>query len=107
MPKLFIAFASATLLLAGSGGVWKANAAIINNAGTLAPLTKSYTPAEKVAYWRRQYRRAYRRGYNGYGYPYYGYGYYQPYGYYRPYPYYGYGYYRPYPYYGYGYGWRY
>ena len=59
MPKLLIAFASATILMATSG-VWKANAATITNAGTLAPLTKSYTPAEKVAYWRRQYRRAYR-----------------------------------------------
>ena len=96
MPKLLIAFASATLLLAGSG-IWKANAATIANAGTLAPLTKSYAPAEKVAYRHRYARRAYRRGYYGYGYrPYYGYGY-------RAYPYYGYGY-RPYGYYGYG--WR-
>ena len=52
MPKLLIAFASATLLLASSG-IWKGNAATIINTGTLAPLTKSYTPAEKVAYWRR------------------------------------------------------
>ena len=77
MPKLLIAFASAMLLLASSG-IWKANAATITNAGTLAPLTKSYTPVEKVGYWRRQYRRAYRRGYYygyGYGYPYYGYAY--------------------------------
>ena len=96
MSKLIIALATATILIA-YGGVWKANAATIAHAGTLAPLTKSYTAAEKVAYWRRQYRRAYRRGYYGYGYgyPYYGYGYYQPY------PYYGYAY-RPY----YGYGWR-
>ena len=101
MPKLLIAFASATLLLA-SGGIWKANAATIAHAGTLAPLTKSYAPAEKVAYRhryaRRHYRRGYRRGYYGgygYGYPYYGYGY--------RVPYYGYGY-RPYGYYGYG--WR-
>ena len=40
------------------------------------PLTKSYTPTEKVAYYhryaRRHYRRGYRRGYYGYGY---GYGY--------------------------------
>src|SRR6478672_6514041 len=93
MPKLLIAIASATLLLAGSG-VWKANAAIINNAGTLAPLTKSYTPAEKVTYWRR----AYRRGYYGYGYGYPNYGYAYP-----AYPYYGYAY-RPYGYYGYGWG---
>jgi hypothetical protein len=90
MPKLLIAFASATLLLASSG-IWKANAATITNAGSLAPLTKSYTPVEKV-----YYRRYYRRGY--YGRRYYGYGY-------RPYYGYGYGYgYRPYGYYGYG--WR-
>jgi len=88
MPKLLIAFASATLLLA-SGGIWKANAATVTNAGSLAPLTKSYMPAEKV-----YYRRYYRRGY--YGRRYYGYGY-------RPYYGYGYGY-RPYGYYGYG--WR-
>ncbi len=90
MPKLLIAFASATLLLAGSG-IWKANAATIANAGTLAPLTKSYAPAEKVAlppYGRRYARRAYRRGYYGYGYGYPHYGY-------SAYPYYGYGY-RPY-----------
>ena len=67
MPKLLIAFASATLLLASSG-IWKANAATITNAGSLAPLTKSYTPVEKV-----YYRRYYRRGY--YGRRYYGYGY--------------------------------
>jgi hypothetical protein len=68
-------------------GIWKANAATITNAGTLAPLTKSYAPAEKIAYRHRYARRAYRRGYYGYGYrPYYGYGY----GY-RPYGYYGYG----------------
>ena len=101
MPKLLIAFASAMLLLASSG-IWKANAATITNAGTLSPLTKSYTPVEEVG-WRRRYaRRAYRRGYYGYGYgyPYYGYAYPA----YPAYPYYGYAY-RPYGYYGYG--WRY
>lgn len=97
MPKLLIAFASATLLFA-SGGLWQASAATINNARTLAPLTKSYAPAEQVAYRhryvRRHYRRGYYGGYAGYGYrPYYGYGYRRPYyGYaYRPYGYYGYG----------------
>ena len=97
MPKPLIAFATATLLLASSG-IWKANAATIANAGTLAPLTKSYAPAEEVAYRhryvRRHYRRGYYGGYYGYGYrPYYGYGYRRPYyGYaYRPYGYYGYG----------------
>jgi hypothetical protein len=97
MSKLLIAFASATLLLASSG-IGKAHAATIANAGTLAPLTKSYAPAEEVAYYhrygRRYARRAYRRGY-GHGYPYSGYAY-------PAYPYYGYAY-RPY---GYGYGWR-
>ena len=99
MPKLLIAFASATLLLASSG-IWKANAATIANAGTLAPLTKSYAPAEKVAYRHRYARRHYRRPIDVVlwlwlrvsallrlrlpTYPYYGYGY-------RPYGYYGYG----------------
>lgn len=92
MPKLVIAFASATLVLA-SGGIGKAHAATIASAGSLAPLTKSYAPAEEVAYYhrygRRYARRAYRRGYGyGYGYPSYGYAYPA----YRPY--------------GYGYGWR-
>ena len=95
MTKLLIAFASVTLLLASSG-IWKANAATIANAGALAPLTKSYAPAENVAYRHRYARRAYRRGYYGYGYGYPHYGY-------SAYPYYGYGY-RPYGYYGYG--WR-
>ena len=104
MPELLIAFASAMLLLASSG-IWNANAATIANAGTLAPLTKSYAPAEEVADWRRQDRRAYRRGYYGYGYgyPYDGYAY-PAYAAYRAYPYYGDGY-RPYGYNGYG--WRY
>ncbi|MGB6767339.1 MAG: hypothetical protein WBE50_04500 [Methyloceanibacter sp.] len=96
MPKLLIAFAAAIVLLASSG-IWKGNAATVTNAGALAPLTKSYTPAEKVAYWRR----AYRRGYYGYGYGYPSYGYAYPA--YPAYPYYGYAY-RPYGYYGYGWG---
>src|SRR5262249_45441261 len=84
----------------------KVEAAMMQGIGTLPLQTKSYNGIEEVGYWRRQYRRAYRRGYYGYGYPYYGYGYYRPYygyGYYRPY--YGYGY-RPYGYYGYR-RWRY
>jgi hypothetical protein len=95
MSKLIITLATAAILIAGSG-IWRAEAATMTDGRGLTPLTRSYTAAEKVAYWRRHYRRAYRRGYYGYGYPYYGYGYY------RPYPYYGYGY--PYGYYGYG--WR-
>jgi hypothetical protein len=87
------------MLVAISVG-WKAEAATMPGVGTLPIQTKSYSSTEQVGYWRRQYRRAYRRGYYGYGYPYYGYGYYRPYyGYgYRPYGYYGYGY-RPYGYY--------
>ena len=98
MHKLITALvATLTILLAGSI-VGKAEAAPMF--GSPSPLTKSYTPIEKVAYYhrhyRRAYRRAYRRGYYGYGYgyhrPYYGYGY----------RHYGYGYRRHY-----GYGWRY
>ena len=95
MHKLITALVAVlTILLAGS---------IVGNAQAeprpMFPLTKSYTPTEKVAYYhryaRRHYRRGYRRGYYGYGYgyrPYYGYGYHRPY--------YGYGYRRHY-------GWRY
>ena len=93
MRKLITALvATFTILLAGSI-VGKAEA----EPRPTFPLTKSYTPTEKVAYYhryaRRHYRRGYRRGYfYGYGYrPYYGYGYHRPY--------YGYGYRR--------YGWRY
>jgi hypothetical protein len=96
MPRLLPGLVAATILAISSGISCKAGAATVPGVGSLSPVTKSYVPIEKVGYWRRQYRRAYRRGYYGYGYPYYGYGYYQPYGYYRPYPY-----------YGYGYGWRY
>jgi hypothetical protein len=50
------------------------------------------TGVEKIGYWRRQYRRAYRWGYPV------PYAHYPPaYGYYAPPP--GYGYYAPYPYY--------
>jgi len=99
-------FAAIMLITAGAVGS-KAEAAVTPGIGTLPHQTKSYTPVEKVAYWRRQYRRAYRRGYYGYGYPGYAYPAYPNYGYaYPAYPYYGYGY-RPYGYYGYGRGWGY
>ena len=75
MPKLLTVFATATILIASSGIIWKAEAAPTTGIGSLAPLTKSYTPTEKVGYWRRYYRRCYRRGYCGYGYPSYSYGY--------------------------------
>jgi len=92
MRKLITALvATLTILLAGSI-VGKAEA----EPRPIFPLTKSYTPTEKIAYYHRHNRRVYRRHYYGYGY-----------GYHRPY--YGYGYHRPY--YGYGYrrhyGWRY
>ena len=38
------------MLLLASSGIWNANAATITNAGTLAPLTKSYTPVEHVGF---------------------------------------------------------
>jgi hypothetical protein len=112
MHKLIRALATTAILLGGSiVVVGKAEAGTIIHVGSLPPLTKSFTPIEKVGYWRRLYRH----GYYGYGYPYYGYAYpYYGYGYYRPYPYYGYGYGYHRPYYGYGYhrpyygyGWRY
>ena len=83
MPKLLTVFATATILIASSGIIWKAEAAPTTGIGSLAPLTKSYTPTEKVGYWRRYYRRCYRRGYCGNGYPPYSYGY-RPYGYVPP-----------------------
>ncbi len=82
MRILFSSMVAATILVAAAVG-WKAEAATMTGVGTLPLQTRSYTPVEKVAYWRRHYRR----GYYGYGYPYYDYGYYRPYGYY-------------------GYGWR-
>jgi hypothetical protein len=75
MRTLLTFCATAAILIAG-GAIFKAEA-VTTGLGSL-PLTKSYTSIEKVAYWRRQYRRAYRRGYYGYGYPaypYYGYAY--------------------------------
>ena len=93
----------AAMLIAISAIGSKAEAAMSPGVGTLPAQTKTYTPAEKAAYWRR----AYRRGYYGYGYPGYAYPAYPNYGYaYPAYPYYGYGY-RPYGYYGYGRGWGY
>jgi len=71
-----------------------------------AVLGRPLTPGSIAGVHRRHERRAYRRGYYGGGYGYYGHGY-RPHGYYgygyRPYGYYGYR--RPYGYYGYrGYG---
>ena len=63
--------ATLTIVLAGS---------IVGKAEAF-PITQSYTPTEKVAYYHRYARRHYRRGYYGHGY--YGYGY-------RPYCGYGY-----------------
>src|SRR5262245_45791508 len=80
---------AATMLIAIGATGSRAEASMMPGVGTLPAQTKTYMPVEKV-----YYRRYYRRGYYGYGRPYYGYGY-------RPY--YGYGGYRPYGYYG---GWR-
>ena len=70
MRTLITAIATVMLLLAGSL-IGKAEAATMSGVGSLAPLTKSYTPVENVYY--------YRRGYYGYRRPYYGYGYRRPY----------------------------
>ena len=90
----------ATMIIVAVGVVgWRAEAATMQANVALPFQTESHNLVEEVGYWRRQSRRAYRRGYSGYGYPYYGYAYRPYYGYgYRPYGYYGYGY-RPYGYY--------
>jgi hypothetical protein len=94
MPKLLTAIATATIVIASSGIIWKAEAATMTAVGSL-PLSNSYSPVEKVlcvcgpygcACGRRHFRLYGSPGYPGY----------------RPYGYYGYGY-RPY----YGSGWRY
>ena len=68
-----------------------------------AVIGRPLTPGSIAGVHRRHERRAYRRGYYGGGYGYYGYAH-RPYGYYgyryRPYGYYGHVY-RPYGYYGY------
>ena len=68
MRILFSSVVAATILIAASAVGWKAEAATMTGVGTLPLQTRSYAPVEKVAYWRRHYRRAYRRGYYGYGY---------------------------------------
>ena len=69
MRFLLLGMVAGTMIIAISTIGWKAEAAMMPSIGTLPVQTKSYTPVEKVAYWRR----AYRRGYYGYGYPDYGY----------------------------------
>jgi hypothetical protein len=94
MRVLLTSVAAAMMLVAIGAVGSKVEAAMMQGIGTLPLQTKSHSGIEKVGYYRRHARRAYRRGYYGYRYPYYGY---------RPYGSYGYGY-RPYGYYGYG--WR-
>jgi len=108
MRFLLPSIVTATMLIAISAIGSKAESAMMPGLGTLPVQTKSYTPVEKVGYWRRAYRRGYYGyGYPGYAYPGYAYPAYPYYGYaYPAYPYYGYGY-RPYGYYGYGRGWGY
>jgi hypothetical protein len=91
MRNLLTVIATAAIFMA-CGLIWKAEAATMTDVGRRAPITKSYALLERVAYWRRQYRRAYRRGSYGYGYP--GYAYpASPYGDASPvYPYSGHGY---------------
>ena len=70
MRFLLHSMVAATMLIAISAIGSKAEAAMMPSIGTLPAQTKTYTPVEKV-----YYRRYYRRGYYGYGRPYYGYGY--------------------------------
>jgi hypothetical protein len=90
MRTLLPSVAAATILVATSVVGWKAEVAMMLGVGTL-PLTKSYSPVEKV---RRCVCGAYgcacgRRAWKAYKHGYYEYGW------------------RPYPYYSYGYRWRY
>jgi hypothetical protein len=62
MRKLFTAFATATILLAGSF-VWNSEAAPVTGVGNLPPLTKIYSPLEAVGCWCGPYRCACRRYY--------------------------------------------
>jgi hypothetical protein len=92
--RVLLTSVAAAMMLVAIGAGSKVEAAMMQGNGTQPLQTKSHSGIEKVGYYRRHARRAYRRGYYSYGYPNYGY---------RPYRYYGYGY-RPYGYYGYG--WR-
>ena len=60
MPRLLPGLVAATILAISSAISCKAGAATVPGVGSLSPVTKSYVPIEKVGYWRRQYRRAYR-----------------------------------------------
>jgi hypothetical protein len=92
MRNRLTVIATAAIFMAG-GLIWKAEAATMADVGRRALISKSYASVEKVAYWRRQYRRANRRGSYGYGYPVYAY---------PAHPYYG-NAYPAYPYSGSGY----
>jgi hypothetical protein len=81
MCKLSTALVIATLLAAGLLVV-KAEAATTTGLGSLAPLTKTYSPVETVGCWCGPYRCACRRywgpryyGYYGWRRPYYRYRY--------------------------------
>jgi hypothetical protein len=78
--RILLASLAAMMLLVIGAVDSKVEAATMQGIGTLPLQTKSYSGIEEVGYYRRHARRAYRRGYYGYGYPYY-----------RPYGYYGYG----------------
>ena len=63
MHKLAITFAAAMVLIFAGGLAWKADATTSTGVGGLTPLTKSYSPIEKVCvgYACRHVRRAVRR----------------------------------------------
>jgi hypothetical protein len=68
MRNRLTVIATGALFMAG-GLIWKAEAATMADVGRRAPISKSYASVKKVAYWRRQYRLAYRGNLYGYGYP--------------------------------------
>ena len=88
----FLVISAAAILGIAWGGLVPAKAAPMSLSTIDSRKNPQVTAVEKIGYWRRQYRRAYRWGYPV------PYAYYPPaYGYYAPPP--AYGYYAPYPYY--------
>ena len=68
MRVLLTSVAAAMMLVAIGAVGSRVEAAMMQGIGTLPLQTKSHSGIEKVGYYRRHARRAYRRGYYGYGY---------------------------------------
>ena len=65
MHKLAITLVATMVMVFAGGLAWKADATTFTAVGGLTPLTKNYSPIEKVCvgYACRHVRRAYRRHY--------------------------------------------